>query len=114
MNESITSLTEQLDNLFIEIGGNPSNLKELLEQADKIENQIETLKIENWLKENPPLSIDAWVYEKGIERDYERLHEEYGDAACLYSEYKEYRYQEYLENYQQNARWSWSESERYA
>lgn len=48
---------------------------------------------------NKPLSFDQWCWEVDIESKYEAFHDEYGDAACLLSEYKEKHYQDYLNNF---------------
>lgn len=46
------------------------------------------------------LSFDEWCYESRIEERYRMFHDEYGDAACSLSEYKDMHYREYLENVQ--------------
>jgi hypothetical protein len=46
-----------------------------------------------------PLTFNEWCSEADIEREYERFHDEYGDAAALLSDYKEYHYQAYLERF---------------
>lgn len=48
---------------------------------------------------NKPLSFDQWCWEVDIESKYEAFRNEYGDAACLLSEYKERHYQDYLNNF---------------
>lgn len=48
---------------------------------------------------NEPLSFSEWCNEVEIEAQYQRFHDEYGDAACLLSQYKEFHYQEYLESF---------------
>ncbi len=42
------------------------------------------------------MTFEEWCYETDIESKYQALHDEYGDAACLLSEYKDYHYQEYV------------------
>ena len=49
---------------------------------------------------NKPLSFDEWVCEFGVESLYENLQDEYGDAVGLLSLFKEYRYKEYLEQFE--------------
>ena len=49
-----------------------------------------------------PLSFEEWCYDSDIEEKYQQFHDEYGDAACLLSEYKEYHYNEYLEQFNKN------------
>ena len=51
---------------------------------------------------NSPLPFDEWCYDSNIEEKYRRFHDEYGDAAALLSEYKEYHYNEYLEEFKKN------------
>jgi hypothetical protein len=48
---------------------------------------------------NKPLSFEQWCYEVDIESKYEAFHDEYGDAACLLSMYKQAHYEEYLEEF---------------
>ena len=48
---------------------------------------------------NEPLSFTAWCYEYDIEAQWQKLHDELGDLACLLSQYKEYHYNEYLANF---------------
>lgn len=45
------------------------------------------------------MSFSEWCYESNIEREYELLHDEYGDMMPLLSDFKEARYQEYVEGY---------------
>jgi len=51
---------------------------------------------------NIPLSFEAWCVDTDIEEKYQLFHDEYGDAACLLSEYKQKHYQEYLFNFKNN------------
>lgn len=46
------------------------------------------------------LSFDDWLGKNSdiVEREYELLHDEYGDAMNLLSQYKEQKYREYLSN----------------
>lgn len=53
------------------------------------------------MNEIKPLDFSDWVDKYNIEEKYQIFHDEYGDAACLLSEYKERRYREYLEFIQQ-------------
>jgi hypothetical protein len=46
-----------------------------------------------------PLSFYDWCYDNDIEEKYQMFHDEYGDAACSMTEYKERHYEEYLENF---------------
>jgi hypothetical protein len=48
---------------------------------------------------NKPLSFQQWCYEVDIESQYEAFHDEYGDAAGLLSQYKEYHYEVYLQSF---------------
>jgi len=43
-----------------------------------------------------PLPFEEWCCDTDIEGKYQRFHDEYGDAACLLSEYKRHHYEEYL------------------
>lgn len=51
---------------------------------------------------NNPLSLDEWAESVNIEARYKSFHDEYGDAAALFSDYKKYHYEEYLRNYDRN------------
>ena len=42
------------------------------------------------------MTFDEWCYESNIETKWQTLHDEYGDAAPLLSEFKEYHYREYV------------------
>ena len=46
-----------------------------------------------------PLSFEEWCDTTDIESKYQSFHDEYGDAACLLSEYKQLHYNEYLETF---------------
>lgn len=48
---------------------------------------------------NEPLSFSQWCHEVDIESKYEDFRNEYGDLACLLSDYKERHYEDYLENF---------------
>jgi hypothetical protein len=48
---------------------------------------------------NEPLSFEQWCYDVDIESKYESFHDEYGDVACLLSEYKEKHYEVYLQGF---------------
>jgi len=48
------------------------------------------------------MTFDEWCCESDIEDRWQAFHDEYGDAACLLSEYKEYHYQEYVREFQLN------------
>jgi len=58
------------------------------------------------------MDFETWVYESNIEEKYQNFHDEYGDTACLLSDYKKIHYQEYLEEFmrQLNLRSKCSES----
>jgi hypothetical protein len=47
-----------------------------------------------------PLLFDEWCYETRIEEKYQMFHDEYGDAAGDLFRYKEYHYNEYLEEFE--------------
>jgi hypothetical protein len=47
-----------------------------------------------------PLSFEQWCSDVDIESQYEAFHDEYGDAAALLCEYKQYHYEEYLESFE--------------
>lgn len=49
-----------------------------------------------------PLSFNQWCYETRIEEKYQMFHDEYGDAAVDLFRYKEYHYNEYLEEFEHN------------
>ena len=44
-------------------------------------------------------SFEQWCSDVDIESRYEAFHDEYGDAAALLCEYKQYHYEEYLESF---------------
>jgi len=50
-----------------------------------------------------PLSFKAWCSSSNVESRYEAFHGEYGDAACLLSDYKDAHYQEYLDTFKRDA-----------
>ena len=43
-----------------------------------------------------PLTFSEWCSESDVEEKYQTFHDEYGDAAPLLSDYKQYHYEEYL------------------
>ena len=47
-----------------------------------------------------PLSFEEWCHEVDIESQYKALHDEYGYATALLSDYKQHHYEEYLENFE--------------
>ncbi len=42
------------------------------------------------------MSFEEWCYRTDIESQWQAFHDEYGDSACLLSDYKEYHYQQYV------------------
>jgi hypothetical protein len=42
------------------------------------------------------LTFDQWCYESDVETEWQTLHDEYGDALPLLSEYKNQKYGEYV------------------
>ena len=47
-----------------------------------------------------PLSFEEWCYEVDIESQYKALHDEYGYATALLSDYKQHHYEEYLQSFE--------------
>lgn len=83
---------EELDEIYESIGsGEP--------MTDEIQHKIEVLLKKMESPKPEPMSFDEWCYDTNIEDKYEVFHGEYGDAACMLSDYKKYHYQEYLENF---------------
>ena len=58
------------------------------------------LLILNCDKKDKPLSFEQWCSDVDIESQYEAFHDEYGDAAALLCEYKQYHYEEYLQSFE--------------
>jgi hypothetical protein len=52
------------------------------------------------------MTFEEWLSENSsdIEREYQLLHDEYGDAMNLLSEFKIQKYKEYLEIYEMSTR----------
>lgn len=42
------------------------------------------------------LTFEEWCEFTDIDSKYQAFHDEYGDAACLLSDYKEFHYGEYV------------------
>lgn len=73
------------------------------DDAITIDNETKTSEIfscEEIKEDKPkPLSFEQWCSDVDIESQYEAFHDEYGDAAALLCEYKQYHYEEYLESF---------------
>lgn len=48
------------------------------------------------------MNFDEWCYESRIDEQWHALRDEYGDAVPLFSVFKQYRYEEYVEEYKRN------------
>ena len=53
-----------------------------------------------------PLNFDQWKYESDIKSKYNSFHNEYGDSAAPYWSYSEYHYQEYLERFKKDGKYT--------
>jgi hypothetical protein len=92
----IDSLRKRQEELYVKIADSSGDhLDSLLDEVWGVENQIEA--IEN--PPEPPLSKDNFESNYDIQREYERFHDEYGDAAAMYSDYLEYHYRDYLNHH---------------
>lgn len=49
-----------------------------------------------------PLTFFEWCSESDVEEKYQTFHDEYGDAAALLSDYKQYHYEEYLADFKRD------------
>ena len=49
-----------------------------------------------------PLTFSEWCSESDVEEKYQTFHDEYGDAAPLLSEYKQYHYEVYLADFKRD------------
>ena len=49
-----------------------------------------------------PLTFSEWCSESDVEEKYQTFHDEYGDAAPLLSEYKQYHYEEYQADFKRD------------
>jgi hypothetical protein len=90
----LDSLRKRQTDLYVKIADASGEdvLNSLLDEVWELEDQIGA--IEN--PQEPPLSKEEFESDYHIQREYERFHDEYGDAASLYSDYLEYHYQNYL------------------
>lgn len=50
------------------------------------------------------MKFDEFCYESKVENEYSKLRDEYGDAIPTLSQFKEQRYQEYLDNRKKSMR----------
>jgi hypothetical protein len=85
---------EELRSIYEAIGEGTINVADVADRIDELDKIIYPL--------GTPLSFTAWCYETDIEGKYKNFHDEYGDAAALLSDYKEYHYQNYLERLKKN------------
>ena len=53
-----------------------------------------------------PLSFNQWCEQSNVEDKYNNFHDEYGDAACLLSDYKQYHYDQYLSNFKKYGKYT--------
>jgi hypothetical protein len=91
----LDSLKEKLEEICIKIAdARGEHLNTLLDEYVIVENQIE--EITN--PKPPPFSKEEFESHYSVGRKYQSFHDEYGDAAALYSEYLDYHYRDYLEH----------------
>jgi genome maintenance exonuclease 1 len=80
----LQELRKHQEELYIKIAdAKGDELENLLDEVWKIEDQIDDI-------ENPPtipMTIGEYEDQYGIQTKYENFHDEYGDAAALYSDY---------------------------
>ncbi len=84
----IAALQEELNSIYIRIGEGEPITDELSARIEKLEDLLNPFEVKL-------LSFEDWCSEEGMEEKYEQFYDEYGDASCSLSEYKERHYQEY-------------------
>lgn len=90
---TLQELRAQQDDLYIKIAdAKGDELDTLLCAVWEIEDILE--EIEN--PPIPPLSVEGFESHYNVKREYERFHDEYGDAAASYNGYLKYHYDSYL------------------
>lgn len=100
---SLETLCDESETLLYEIFGTcfvhlPDDIKDsMVALFDKYSDTKIILRMDKSML--TPLSFDAWCHEYRIEEKYEMFHDEYGDSAAFLSDYKEFHYEEYLEDF---------------
>lgn len=100
---TLQELRKQQEDLYVKIAdAKGDELDTLLCAVWEIEAILEG--IEN--PPTPPLSIESFESQYNVNREYERFHDEYGDAAAFYSDYLEYHYNTYLSYHKNGSHFS--------
>lgn len=93
---TLQELEKRRDDLYVRIADASGEERDcLLDDVWAVEDEIESLI-------NPPkpkMSKDEFESFYNVQREYERFHDEWGDAAAFYSDYLDHHYQDYLEGW---------------